>query len=938
MSKAYLLLTFFLLLSASTLTADNQDVACDSCLFQVNDLQKPFPLKGNWLFTRDDDIKNREIDADTSNWQIISTPGNWEKSYNDGKYFRVGWYRGVLEFDEELIGKEVVFLVDVYMSQIEFFLDGKQIYQRNKGKVDERFFSIQPIPIRFHITKKNHVVAFRINTILMTGVYQLPFQLREYRSNDIFLAAFQTWGGEVRLISAYVILAFGIFFLIIYLKIKHSLYLVAGLSGILIYPFYAFPSDAMIRFYDPESLQILHYVGIGFMALFHSYFAQFFYKFYPRINKVNTSVIVLLAFSFPLLLIKFDLQLFQILRKFLFIYSLIIASHYIYVCYQAMRKNRHNIILFVTEMIFYLSSIHDTLLALGVIKSIALIFTGTGIATFGIMIKSSQIFAKTFIQNKSLLKKIERTNQNLEQLVRERTHELEIKSDNIRTILTQVPAGILTLNEELRIETEYSQHLEVILNRKNLGGEEIVQCLFQKSNLTADLISRMTSTLICSVGEDGFNFDANFDSLPNKIIANFKGVQKSLELDWAPIQDLQGHVEKILLVIRDVTLVKELEESMKRNQRELEIIGQILRIPRNKFRDCMNSIKGLVLDCESFLKNQENSDQAKHRTCLQKLHTIKGIARTYELGDISTLVHMIEDELSIDPSNNHQDVLEAAIRKVRDVIGHYEKISNEKLGFQNLFDQDQRKSISSLEEHILEISRSLEASFDHEPREMKKLLRKVQENLVTIATFSIEEIMQPIIDSLPSLAKELDKPTPHVTIDGVKVAFSRPLAEQIKEVLIHIFRNILDHGIEDAATRLANRKGENGLIIFQGVVDHDYLLLRIWDDGQGLNLKRLKEKGIKTGILKADQEYQKDDIAQLIFEEGLSTKEQINEISGRGLGMSFVKQTIEDIGGDIKIIFRRSKNKELAQFCFQISIPLASTIKISSTLPRPKSA
>ena len=105
----------------------------------------------------------------------------------------------------------------------------------------------------------------------------------------------------------------------------------------------------------------------------------------------------------------------------------------------------------ISEFIFYFSSIHDTLLALGIIKSIALIFTGTVIATFGIMIKASQIFANTFIENKLLLKKIEKTNLNLEKIVRKRTHELEIKSDNIRTILSQVPAWILTLDDQLRI-------------------------------------------------------------------------------------------------------------------------------------------------------------------------------------------------------------------------------------------------------------------------------------------------------------------------------------------------------------------------------------------------------------------------------------------------------------------------------------------------------
>jgi hypothetical protein len=81
---------------------------CLSCDLQINSLDKPLPLGGGWLFTREDSPTNADPATDTTDWKVVRAPGPWKKAYGDGKNFRVGWYRGQFTFDKSLIGTEVV--------------------------------------------------------------------------------------------------------------------------------------------------------------------------------------------------------------------------------------------------------------------------------------------------------------------------------------------------------------------------------------------------------------------------------------------------------------------------------------------------------------------------------------------------------------------------------------------------------------------------------------------------------------------------------------------------------------------------------------------------------------------------------------------------------------------------------------------------------------
>ena len=220
----YFVLALLGLFSFTTVHAGNEiREGCDSCRIVVKSLDEPIKLSGKWLFTRDDNLKNKEVELDTSTWPIIKTPGPWKKAYPDQTNFKVGWYRGVFEFDQSLVGKEVVLLVNTYMGRVNVYNNGEEIYRRPGNINIERYYANQPVPVRFTVTQPTHVLAIRVDTILMTGIYQLPFEIHEYNMHDYSLAWYQFQNGETRILAGFSVFFFGLFFLLVYRKTSFSL-------------------------------------------------------------------------------------------------------------------------------------------------------------------------------------------------------------------------------------------------------------------------------------------------------------------------------------------------------------------------------------------------------------------------------------------------------------------------------------------------------------------------------------------------------------------------------------------------------------------------------------------------------------------------------------------------------------------------------------------
>ena len=890
---------------------------CFSCLIKVDDLSDPFPLKGQWKFTRDDKPENALPTTSTENWQTIMAPGSWVTSYG-GDVFRVGWYRGEFEFADHLIGKKVTILFDAYMSQVHAFVDGREVFSRRGKNAYEKYYSIQPIPVSFKVTKKRHSLAIRIDTILMTGIYQMPFEMLSYDKSDTRVALYHFWGGEVRFISVFIILFFGLFFLLIFIKTKATIYLIAGCTGVFIFPFYGLPSDLLMRFFEPEELQLLHYTAIGSLAAFHGFYAQFFYKFYPKWNRFNVLTNIFYVGVFVGLIFHFDLVVFQIFRKVLFLHSSIVAVHFVYILARAALKGGKVIPLLVGEVIMWLCSIHDMFLALGYIQSVSLLFFGTVAATISILFVSSTIFANTYVQNKNLIKQVEKVNKNLEGIVEDRTKKLQEKSQDVLSMMEALPQGVMMIKDNYAIHLEYSRQVESIVETKDIAEQSIIRLVFENTDLTLDQLDQLKEALGCCFGNYDFNFEANAAMLPHEVEYTVGKKTKVLAMVWAPIVDEDDVIDKILLCIRDITTIKALEDEAAKQQKEMTMIGQILNIDEDKFwRFCKSTLQHID---DSLHVLERGIDDNTIPDLYWHMHTVKGNSRTLELSYITDLSHQIESGFANQQKSGvplKQAIFITDINRLREEVQEYTFIAKDKL---RMHEKSSQLADSPVIHQVFE---ALSLTGSESPDLLLQKVIDARKVLETNFHVSVDEALADAIASLTSISKDLGKEIPRVDLQGGDNYFTHHNAELISDVMGHLFKNAMDHGLETPDERIASGKNPKGTLHISIRKQDDFLFFTFGDDGRGINLEKLKAKGIANGLI-PESGTSAQEIAELIFSSGLTTKENISHISGRGVGLDAVKGFLENSGGGIEIQLTESHGTDetFQTFFFNAWLPL----------------
>jgi two-component system chemotaxis sensor kinase CheA len=160
-------------------------------------------------------------------------------------------------------------------------------------------------------------------------------------------------------------------------------------------------------------------------------------------------------------------------------------------------------------------------------------------------------------------------------------------------------------------------------------------------------------------------------------------------------------------------------------------------------------------------------------------------------------------------------------------------------------------------------------------------------------------------------------------MEGNETELDRTIIEAIKDPLLHIIRNSLDHGFEAPAVREAAGKPAEGLLLLRAFHEGGQVNIEIMDDGDGINVGRVKQKAVEKGLVTTEAAGRMSDreVFNLIFLPGFSTAEKVTNVSGRGVGMDVVKTNIEKIGGSVDILSKAGQGTTL-----KIKIPLTLAI------------
>ena len=516
----------------------------------------------------------------------------------------------------------------------------------------------------------------------------------------------------------------------------------------------------------------------------------------------------------------------------------------------------------------------------------------------------------------------------LEKRVAERTAQLRQKTNDINAMLQNMPQGVLTVVSGGTIHPEYSAYLETIFETKDIAGVSVMDLIFTNTSLGADLLSQVDAAIASVIGEDEMNYEFNSHLLVtefDKTLAD--GTVKSLALSWSPIANDEGTVDKLMLCVRDVTELKRLEAEANARKRELQVIGEILAVSQEKFHEFIDSARGFIAENKALIEKTAEKNLDAINLLFRNMHTIKGNARTYGFLGLTNQVHTTEqhyDDLRKDAEAVwEQPVLLAELAQVSELIEQYAHVNDTVLGRKGpgrrasveKFLMVERELVQQVLQQLMSADRTSLAS-------VTGALDAVGASLHMLGTQPLGEVLSGTLESLPSLACELGKEVPEVSIDDHGIAIRTQASALLKNLFTHLLRNSVDHGLEPAADRVAAGKPSAGHIRMRLGVDDGKLHIHLRDDGRGLAIGKIRQQAMAQNLLTRGAKSSAEEIAQLIFRSGFSTAEKVTEVSGRGVGMDAVRAFLEKEGGEIAIRFLDDKESaDFRAFETVISLP-----------------
>lgn len=200
------------------------------------------------------------------------------------------------------------------------------------------------------------------------------------------------------------------------------------------------------------------------------------------------------------------------------------------------------------------------------------------------------------------------------------------------------------------------------------------------------------------------------------------------------------------------------------------------------------------------------------------------------------------------------------------------------------------------------------------------LVEEIRNSALQLRMVQIGETFNRFHRVVRDVSRELGKDI-GLVITGAETELDKTVVERIGDPLMHLVRNAMDHGIEDAATRGAAGKPPKGTLKLNAYHDSGNIVIEVSDDGRGINRKRVLDKARQRGLIAEDEQPADDAILNLIFEPGFSTAEKITNLSGRGVGMDVVKRNIEALRGSVKL-----KSVEGEGATVEIRLPLTLAI------------
>lgn len=190
--------------------------------------------------------------------------------------------------------------------------------------------------------------------------------------------------------------------------------------------------------------------------------------------------------------------------------------------------------------------------------------------------------------------------------------------------------------------------------------------------------------------------------------------------------------------------------------------------------------------------------------------------------------------------------------------------------------------------------------------------------LGTLRREDLKKVLQRFAEQSVQLALRLGKPAPSVQVNSNGLHLDPVRWQPFWNVFPHVVRNMVDHGIETVEERIRGGKSDTPTLRLCAELDSEHLVVRIFDDGAGIDWSGLEEKRRQMGLTNG----QSEDLQELLFAEGLSIRNELTETSGRGVGLSVVRRAVLELEGQIEVSSERGISTE-----FVFRMPLSGSMQ-----------
>ena len=193
----------------------------------------------------------------------------------------------------------------------------------------------------------------------------------------------------------------------------------------------------------------------------------------------------------------------------------------------------------------------------------------------------------------------------------------------------------------------------------------------------------------------------------------------------------------------------------------------------------------------------------------------------------------------------------------------------------------------------------------------------IQEKIIALRMLPLDMVLKPLMHSVASEAIKLGKNV-EFEIPSTEITIDKSILEKLPKILLHLVRNSLDHGIESPEERKSLGKKEKGLVQINVSQNSNRIIVTVSDDGRGLDFEKIRTKAMEKFIEKSKeiQKMNEDELVQFVFMAGFSTRDEVSELSGRGIGMDVVRSEMDSLKGKISISSEKNKGTKI-----ELSLP-----------------